>query len=151
VSVAAAQGDTERLLAADRVERLMAAVRTVCGWCPRDRQTVIVDVPADERGVSHGICPSCKAKLDGQIEQKENAMKSEQLSLDQLIDGVKKHALEHYEENGWDIVVECFGRDELIPLLREAGAATLEDAIEAVGEIAKLHDERRREIRSTAW
>lgn len=73
------------------------------------------------------------------------------MSMDELIAAVKTHALEHYEENGWDFVIECFERDELEKLLREAGAATLEAAIEAVGEIAKLHDERRREIRATAW
>lgn len=68
------------------------------------------------------------------------------MTLDELIDAVKKHASENYDRDGWDFVVECFGRDELIPLLREAGAATPEDAIAAVGEIAKLHDERRSDV-----
>jgi hypothetical protein len=31
------------------------AIRTVCAWC----LAVIVDVPEDGHGVSHGICPKC--------------------------------------------------------------------------------------------
>jgi hypothetical protein len=40
-------------------------IRTVCAWCAgQDRPTaVLVDVPIDDRGLSHGICPSCMSKL----------------------------------------------------------------------------------------
>jgi hypothetical protein len=69
----------------------------------------------------------------------------------ELVNAVKRHALDHYNEHGWDIVVECFGTDELVQLLREAGVATVEEAIAEVETFAKLHDERRREIRSTVW
>jgi hypothetical protein len=30
-------------------------MRTLCAWCRR----VLVDVPEDARGVSHGICSGC--------------------------------------------------------------------------------------------
>jgi hypothetical protein len=38
-------------------------IRTVCAWCSiHDRPAaVLVDVPLDDRGLSHGICPSCRA------------------------------------------------------------------------------------------
>ena len=40
-------------------------IRTVCAWCAgRNRPTaVLVDVPIDDRGLSHGICPSCMSRL----------------------------------------------------------------------------------------
>ena len=40
-------------------------MRTVCAWCvEHDRPAaVLVDVPIDDRGLSHGICPSCLALL----------------------------------------------------------------------------------------
>lgn len=40
-------------------------IRTVCAWCAaQNRPTaVLVDVPIDDRGLSHGICPSCMSGL----------------------------------------------------------------------------------------
>ena len=40
-------------------------IRTVCAWCAgHDKPAaVLVDVPIDDRGLSHGICPSCRAQL----------------------------------------------------------------------------------------
>ena len=40
-------------------------IRTVCAWCAgQNRPTaVLVDVPIDDRGLSHGICPSCMSRL----------------------------------------------------------------------------------------
>jgi hypothetical protein len=40
-------------------------MRTVCAWCvDHDRPAaVLVDVPVDDRGLSHGICQSCLALL----------------------------------------------------------------------------------------
>jgi len=36
-----------------------APIRTVCAWC-KDKETVLVDAPLDERGLSHGICKPCE-------------------------------------------------------------------------------------------
>ena len=47
-----------------RVTNGLAAgpIRTVCAWC--DGPTaVLVDVPIDDRGLSHGVCQSCRSKL----------------------------------------------------------------------------------------
>jgi hypothetical protein len=43
----------------------MRPIRTVCAWCAgHNRPTaVLVDVPIDDRGLSHGICKSCRTKL----------------------------------------------------------------------------------------
>jgi len=40
-------------------------IRTVCAWCARyNRPTaVLVDVPIDDRGLSHGICSACRTGL----------------------------------------------------------------------------------------
>lgn len=35
-------------------------IRTLCAWCPPDKKTVIVDIPEDGRGVSHGMCFACR-------------------------------------------------------------------------------------------
>jgi hypothetical protein len=40
-------------------------IRTVCAWCEgQNRPTaVLVDVPIDDRGLSHGICSACRTSL----------------------------------------------------------------------------------------
>jgi hypothetical protein len=39
-------------------------IRTVCAWCASKGgpTAVLVDVPIDDRGLSHGICLSCRSK-----------------------------------------------------------------------------------------
>ena len=43
-----------------------------------------------------------------------------------MVKAVRKHALAHYEEDGWDYIVECWSDDEIIEVIRqchtEAGA-----------------------------
>ena len=46
-----------------------ARIRTVCAWC-KDEKTVLVDVPLDGRGLSHGICKPCEKKW---LEKREAA------------------------------------------------------------------------------
>jgi hypothetical protein len=45
--------------------RQAVPIRTVCAWCAVQNRpaAVLVDVPLDARGVSHGICPSCRSSL----------------------------------------------------------------------------------------
>ena len=40
-------------------------IRTICAWCASHDKpaAVLVDVPLDDRGLSHGICPSCCSSL----------------------------------------------------------------------------------------
>lgn len=78
-------------------------------------------------------------------------------TLDDMIAAVRKHASEHYNEQGWDIIVECYSPAELREALTdgdiETGTVptTIAQAIEAIRQIATLQDERRREIRATAF
>lgn len=44
-----------------------------------------------------------------------------------LVDHVKRHALDHYDEGGWDYIIECYTDDELAAIIgtrvkTEAGA-----------------------------
>jgi hypothetical protein len=73
-----------------------------------------------------------------------------------FVDAVKKYALEHYNEKGWDFVVETMEDDQIKDDIEQGGlsgkkATTVEQAIAAVGEICELLDDRRRDIQSTAW
>jgi hypothetical protein len=59
------------------------------------------------------------------------------------------YCINHYEEKGFDIVVETLTDADIETIIE--GAHTLEDAISAVlSWVAPLH-EQRQEIRSTSW
>jgi hypothetical protein len=47
------------------LRRQAIPIRTVCAWCATQNRpaAVLVDVPLDARGMSHGICPSCRSSL----------------------------------------------------------------------------------------
>jgi hypothetical protein len=53
------------IVVTERRRMIERPIRTVCAWCAgHDRPaTVLVDVPIDGRGLSHGICPPCRSTL----------------------------------------------------------------------------------------
>ena len=54
-----------RSIRIESIRRQAIPIRTVCAWCAAQNRpaAVLVDVPLDARGVSHGICPSCRSML----------------------------------------------------------------------------------------
>ena len=71
--------------------------------------------------------------------------------IEKLIEAVKSHALRHYEKDGWDYVVECYGDEEIAVIINEEAAVTVSLAIKAVGKVAKDQDDYRKEIEATAF
>jgi hypothetical protein len=61
----------------------------------------------------------------------------------ELIAAVRKHAMDHYKEGGWDFVVECYEDSDIAEEMGDA--RTPAEAIAAVGRIAGIRDERRRD------
>jgi hypothetical protein len=45
----------------------------------------------------------------------------------QLVEEVKAHARAHYEEGGWDVLIECYSDAEIAAVF--GSAQTLEDAL----------------------
>jgi len=61
-----------------------------------------------------------------------------------MIAAVRHHAEKHYNEDGWDYIVECYEDDEIE---KEIGnASTNQEAIANVGRICKLCDDRRQDV-----
>lgn len=67
-----------------------------------------------------------------------------------LVEAVKAHARAHYNEDGWDNIVECYDDAELQELLEEQNPAptTPEEAIKVVHEIVKLWHGREKDIQA---
>ena len=66
-----------------------------------------------------------------------------------LIDAVKQYAKAHYEEGGWDYVVETMEDEDIAEDI--AGAKTPEEAIAKMKKIADMLGGHREEIQSTAF
>ena len=63
-----------------------------------------------------------------------------------LIKRIRDHALIHYNEDGWDILVECWTDNDIIDCVGDA--RTFEAAIIALSDTLSLLDEYRQEIQS---
>jgi hypothetical protein len=61
----------------------------------------------------------------------------------ELVNAVKKHAVEHYNEGGWDVVVECYEDADIDRAI--ADATTVDGAIRNVARTVGIFDERRSE------
>jgi hypothetical protein len=64
------------------------------------------------------------------------------------IKGIKKYALEHYNEAGWDVLIECWDDDEIEA---KTEGLTLPEAIRTIGEELKTYYDYRRDIMATAF
>ena len=65
-----------------------------------------------------------------------------------LIAAVRRHAMDNYESDGWDVLVECWNDGDILERISDANAQTPAAAIKACQSWVELYDERRREIRN---
>lgn len=68
------------------------------------------------------------------------------MTIIELVQAVKDHALDHYEHDGWDYIVESFSDDEIAGELE--GINNVDDAIETVGALAKLLADVRADVQA---
>ncbi len=61
---------------------------------------------------------------------------------------IQDHAKAHYEEDGWDVLVECWTLKEILQEIQ--GCRKYETALKRVHKAVKLYDDHRREIQSEA-
>jgi hypothetical protein len=57
-----------------------------------------------------------------------------------LVAQVKRHALANYSNGGWDVIVECWGDDDIRAAIGDA--ATLERAIARMAEVVDVYADR---------
>ena len=66
-----------------------------------------------------------------------------------LIEAVKSHAYENYENGGWDYVIECLTNDDIARIIGKR--RSVRGAIAAVKTHADAYGESRQEVESTIW
>ena len=67
-----------------------------------------------------------------------------------LIDAVKAHATAHYEQDGWDLVIETMSDTEIAETLKH-DMWTIKQAIRIVGKSVKDYADYRADIQAEAF
>lgn len=68
---------------------------------------------------------------------------------DKLVQAVRDHALEHYEDGGWDVIIECYSDEEIA---EEIGKArTPKGAIAKFAIPVSIWAEREADARNSAF
>tara|TARA_R110002110_G_scaffold314125_1_gene527346 strand:- start:286 stop:510 length:225 start_codon:yes stop_codon:yes gene_type:complete len=62
-------------------------------------------------------------------------------TVKELVAAVKAHAVDHYDADGWDYIVEAYSYDDVAELIE--GASTVAEAIKQAAEIMGILDDRR--------
>ena len=84
-----------------------------------------------------------QCKEHGEMHLLEQKPKWTQKQRDIAAD-VRIHAQVHYEEDGWDYVVEAYTDDELLELTKHC--STVQNAIIRVHKVVKVRDEVRKDV-----
>ena len=69
--------------------------------------------------------------------------------MDDLIAAVRKHAVDNYNEDGWDYLVETYNAEEVAELIGDA--TTIEEAIARAKKVMLLLNDRRIDIKAEAF
>ena len=67
----------------------------------------------------------------------------------ELINRIRQHALTHYEEDGWDILVECWTTTDILDCMGDA--STFEEAIILISDTLSVIDNYREAVRAETF
>jgi hypothetical protein len=66
-------------------------------------------------------------------------------TIAELVERVKAHALAHYTDGGWDVIVECWDDEDIADAI--APATNFRDAIRNMKEFVEIYEERQADAR----
>ena len=66
-----------------------------------------------------------------------------------LIAKIRTHALQNYEKDGWDYLIECWSDAEILEKVKDC--RSYHGCIRKLQDTLKSMNEYREEIQSTAW
>ncbi len=69
-------------------------------------------------------------------------------TMQEMIEAVKAHAIKHYEQDGWDTIVECYSDSEIAKEIEQGKCESVEQAIAYVAKGCKVYNDYRNDIRA---
>jgi hypothetical protein len=68
-----------------------------------------------------------------------------------LVAIVKAYAVEHYNDGGWDVIVECWSDDQILEKIERHGATTRKQAIQAFVDVVDVWADRQADAINSAF
>ena len=72
-------------------------------------------------------------------------------TMEEMVSAVKAYAAAHYEEDGWDSIVECYSDKDIQAELEDHHVHTVDEAIWVIGVGAGIWNDRRKDIEAEAF
>lgn len=69
--------------------------------------------------------------------------------MTELVEAVKAHANEHYEDGGWDVIVECWSDEEIAEAVK--GTKTTAGAIRKMRSVVGIYADRQADAINSAF
>lgn len=69
----------------------------------------------------------------------------------EMFDNLQKYAISHYEEDGWDTVVECVDFSDFVEEKKRYSLDTWEKVFQHYEEGNKIYNDYRKDIEATAF
>src|SRR5512137_2328352 len=81
------------------------------------------------------------ASITSSLSRTKESKRKDNMDKTELIQFVRKHAMDNYEKSyGWSEVVECYSDTDIAGII--GAAETTQDAILRMAEVVELRDER---------
>jgi hypothetical protein len=68
---------------------------------------------------------------------------------EELIAAVKAHALDHYEDGGWDVIIECWDDEQIAEQIGDA--KTVQGALRKFEGVVGVYADREADARNSAF
>ena len=71
--------------------------------------------------------------------------------MQNIIEYIKQYALEHYDDGGWDVLVECWNDKDIEKNLALYNVTTKEKALSAFEDIVNVWADQQADARNSAF
>ena len=72
-----------------------------------------------------------------------------EMNQDDLIKAVRAHGIRNYEEDGWDVLVECWSDDDIVDAIQNAKTVAI--AIKRVAKVLTEYNSYIEDIQASAF
>lgn len=75
--------------------------------------------------------------------------KNMKFSTEALVDFIKQYAIHHYEDGGWDVIVECWDDEDIARAIGKA--TTFDGALKKLADVVSVYADREADAVNSAF